>query len=259
MFLFLLAPHAVLAEEAPAQDVFIDRFTVSVDGQANVFLQQAILSGEEVYFPMRSLLNAFGAEIAWDTSAGAALIKAEEKEYLLDLDLTNLTAKVSDEQVFKLKMNTSRTYIPVRLLQSILNYAFTWDAASASLSALKIPGTASVFRNLEEAPVYTIVDTFTGLASWYGGKFHGRKTNSGEIFDENALTAAHRTLPFNTYVRVTFLETNLSTVVRINDRGPHVKGRVMDLSKAAAAAIGLKPHGLGTIRAEVLENYEENP
>jgi rare lipoprotein A len=78
-----------------------------------------------------------------------------------------------------------------------------------------------------------------GVASWYGPGFHGRLTANGERFNTNSLTAAHRTLPFGTRVRVTNAETGRSVVVRINDRGPFTKGRVIDLSKAAARAIGV--------------------
>jgi rare lipoprotein A len=86
-----------------------------------------------------------------------------------------------------------------------------------------------------------------GLASWYGGKFHGRRTASGEIFDKTAFTAAHKTLPFGTLVRVKSLRTGKEVVVRINDRGPHVKKRVIDLSGAAASALGLKSRGVATV------------
>ncbi|WP_338939782.1 septal ring lytic transglycosylase RlpA family protein [Paraburkholderia sp. 22B1P] len=79
----------------------------------------------------------------------------------------------------------------------------------------------------------------TGHASWYACKFEGRRTANGERYDGHALTAAHRTLPFGTYVRVTSLSTAKSIVVRINDRGPFVKGRIIDLSYAAASALGL--------------------
>lgn len=78
-----------------------------------------------------------------------------------------------------------------------------------------------------------------GHASWYAHKFQGRRTANGERYDGRALTAAHRTLPFGTYVRVTSLSTSKSIVVRINDRGPFVKGRIIDLSYAAANALGL--------------------
>jgi rare lipoprotein A len=93
-------------------------------------------------------------------------------------------------------------------------------------------------------------DTFgrriqSGRASWYGPGFHGRRTASGETFDANAMTAAHRTLPFGTRVRVLNKRTGQSVVVRINDRGPYAHGRVIDLSRASAKAIGIS--GVGSI------------
>ena len=91
-----------------------------------------------------------------------------------------------------------------------------------------------------------------GLASWYGGKFQGRRTASGEIFDTNQFTAAHKTLAFGTIVKVTNLENGQTTVVRINDRGPFIPGRIIDLSRAAAAAIGLAGQGVARVRIEVL-------
>ena len=78
-----------------------------------------------------------------------------------------------------------------------------------------------------------------GKASWYGPGFHGRRTANGERFNTNAYTAAHKTLPFGTKVKVTHAKTGKSVVVRINDRGPYAHGRVIDLSKASARAIGI--------------------
>jgi rare lipoprotein A len=78
-----------------------------------------------------------------------------------------------------------------------------------------------------------------GEASWYGPGFHGRLTASGERFDTNAMTAAHRSLPFGTRVRVVNKNTGQSVVVRINDRGPYARGRVIDLSRASAQALGI--------------------
>lgn len=85
-----------------------------------------------------------------------------------------------------------------------------------------------------------------GIASWYGARFHGRATASGELFDMHALTAAHPTLPFGTIVRVRSLVNDRVVDVRINDRGPHSGGRVIDLSRAAAAVLGLLQSGAGT-------------
>ena len=86
-------------------------------------------------------------------------------------------------------------------------------------------------------------DLQRGVASWYGPGFHGRLTANGERFDMNELTAAHKTLPFGTRVLVHNPRTGKEVVVRINDRGPFIKGRVIDLSKAAAKALGMKGRG----------------
>jgi rare lipoprotein A len=86
----------------------------------------------------------------------------------------------------------------------------------------------------------------SGGASWYGPGFHGRRTASGERFNSRALTAAHRSLPFGSRVRVTNERTGRSVVVRINNRGPFVGGRVIDLSKAAAQAVGIS--GVGKVK-----------
>ena len=93
----------------------------------------------------------------------------------------------------------------------------------------------------------------TGMASWYGRKFHGRLTSSGEPFDMFALTAAHRSLPIPAYVRVTNLDNGRSSVVRVNDRGPFHSDRIIDLSYAAAVKLGFVDQGTARVRVEVLE------
>lgn len=90
-----------------------------------------------------------------------------------------------------------------------------------------------------------------GVASWYGPGFHGRRTASGEIYDQDGLTAAHPSLPFGTRVRVTNLDNGRTVEVRITDRGPFVDGRAIDLSRAAAHVIGLVGPGVGRVRIEV--------
>lgn len=91
-----------------------------------------------------------------------------------------------------------------------------------------------------------------GLASWYGREHHGKRTASGEFFDMEAFTAAHRSLPFGTWVRVTHLATGRAVTVRINDRGPWVGGRVIDLSRRAAHALGILGDGVARVRLEVV-------
>jgi rare lipoprotein A len=94
----------------------------------------------------------------------------------------------------------------------------------------------------------------TGIASWYGPNFHGKQTASGEIYDQNSLTAAHPTLPMPTIVRVTNLENGRSIKVRINDRGPFAQGRIIDLSMRGAELLGFKNQGTAKVRVQVLED-----
>jgi rare lipoprotein A len=109
--------------------------------------------------------------------------------------------------------------------------------------AASVQGHASGFRQL-------------GLASWYGRGFHGRRTANGEHFDMYAMTAAHRTLPLGSYVRVTSLANSRSVVVRINDRGPYARGRVIDLSYLAATALGMHRAGVTKVEIERVEKPE---
>lgn len=94
--------------------------------------------------------------------------------------------------------------------------------------------------------------TFRGLASYYHDKFDGRTTASGEVFNQRLLTAAHKTLPFGTMVRVTNLKNNRQTVVKINDRGPFVEGRIIDLSLAAAKELDMVASGVTQVTIEIL-------
>ncbi len=94
-----------------------------------------------------------------------------------------------------------------------------------------------------------------GLASWYGADFHGKRTSNKEIYNMYAMTAAHKTLPFGTYVKVTNLDNGRSVVVRINDRGPFVKGRIIDLSYAAAKKLGMSSEGVVPVKVKVLKKY----
>ncbi|MFX1735650.1 septal ring lytic transglycosylase RlpA family protein [Paraburkholderia sp. A1RI_3L] len=96
----------------------------------------------------------------------------------------------------------------------------------------------------------------TGRASWYGRFFHGRRTASGERYDMHALTAAHRTLPLGSYVRVSLPGTSKFVVVKINDRGPYMRGRVIDLSFAAAKVLGVQNAGTARVQIEGLTQQE---
>jgi rare lipoprotein A len=96
-------------------------------------------------------------------------------------------------------------------------------------------------------------DAETGLAAVYSDKLNGHRTASGQRYDRNQLTAAHKTLPFGTQVKVTNVKNSKSVVVRINDRGPMQAGRVLDLSPRAAKALGISPRGMAEVRVEVAQ------
>ena len=119
----------------------------------------------------------------------------------------------------------------------------------------ELPGHAVDITEIEPAsppePVATSLGR--GVASYYGRQFHGRRTANGESFDMNAMTAAHRTLPFGSLVKVTNPRSGQSVVVRINDRGPFTGGRTIDLSRAAAEQIGIVQRGHGTVELALLD------
>ena len=130
----------------------------------------------------------------------------------------------------------------------------------ATLKQLRAAGFASaivlaagLLNSCSVAPVLTALGTQEGIASYYSNDFQGRKTSNGEIFDNSKYTAAHRVYPFGTIVKVTNLATNAEVEVRINDRGPVKQERVIDLSFAAAKAIGIDRSGLGKVRLHVVK------
>lgn len=123
----------------------------------------------------------------------------------------------------------------------------------------KIPQDTNTQQDVLErlsALASTTVSKFsqTGIASWYGRQFHGKKTASGDIFDPNALTAAHRSLPMNCYIKVTNKSNGKSVIVKVNDRGPFSSNRVVDLSYAAAKQIGIVNSGTGNVVIERVAN-----
>ena len=133
---------------------------------------------------------------------------------------------------------------PVKVEPARTGRGWVWMGSVALFIGTSLGGCAHLSRN-------SVGSRQTGLASWYGSRFQGRKTANGERFDMHALTAAHRTLPLGTRVRVRSLTTGKSVVVRINDRGPQDASRVLDLSYAAADAIGIVKLGTDKIELEV--------
>ena len=130
--------------------------------------------------------------------------------------------------------------------------------AESAKRSTDVPETPSSRPRRDKPPVVPAPAGYTeeGNASWYGDPFNGRRASNGEIYDMYKLTAAHRTLPFDTKVRVTNLNNGKSTTVRITDRGPFVEGRIIDLSLAAAREIDLVGPGVAPVRVEVQGNVD---
>jgi rare lipoprotein A len=138
------------------------------------------------------------------------------------------------------------------------------DALQATNRLRRLLGSAPPLQEIQDRPRPVVrvsvspsrnsvgLRVASGIASWYGPGFHGNRSASGEVFNQNAMTAAHRYLPFGTQVRVTNLNTGRSVVVRINDRGPFSRGRVIDLSAGAARAIGMIGSGVAPVSLEVI-------
>lgn len=126
--------------------------------------------------------------------------------------------------------------------------------ATLLASVLLITACASTVASPNDTSPYTPGDEIErGIASWYGPGYAGNLTASGEVFDPNAITAAHKTLPFGTRVTVVHLGNGREVTVRINDRGPFVRGRVIDLSRAAAKQIGMIDDGLAEVKLLLAE------
>ncbi|MEQ8757198.1 MAG: septal ring lytic transglycosylase RlpA family protein [Coleofasciculus sp. G1-WW12-02] len=163
--------------------------------------------------------------------------------------------KVNDQELVQVNENTILPDTTQNLAE---------DALQATNRLRRLMGNAPPIREIEGKPTAQTIAQVAigsvrfqvkGIASWYGPGFHGNRSASGERFNQNALTAAHRSLPFGTNVRVTNLNNGRSVIVRINDRGPYARGRVIDLSAAAARVLGLLRTGVAPVQIEVLDNY----
>lgn len=181
----------------------------------------------------RDSLDASAIKVIWDTNQSAYLIKIDGRSLVKIDSGTTLADSTNDA---------------------------ARDALQATNRLRRLMGDADPLTEIEgqpkpkqqKPPVETIQLAFRGWASWYGPGFNGNFSASGEVFNQHALTAAHRDLPFGTRVRVTNLDNGRSVVVRINDRGPYLRDRVIDLSMGAAQVIGLLQSGVAPVKVDVL-------
>ena len=154
----------------------------------------------------------------------------------------------ADGKIFKDFGKDGSTIIPV----SEKRFSNEVDGDTIKKDTLSIENEKMVDEIMER----TADNISTGVVSWYGGKFHGRKTASGEKYDKHELTAAHKSLPFGTKVKVTNIRNGKSVVVEINDRGPYAKSRVLDLSQAAFSEIGHTNTGVMKVEYEIIKSED---
>ncbi|MFZ4639244.1 MAG: septal ring lytic transglycosylase RlpA family protein [Nodosilinea sp.] len=178
--------------------------------------------------------NASDISVRWDNHQQAFLV-SWGKEDLIKIDSHAILPDTTENKTEDALQVANRLR---RLLGNV--------PALARVEGLPEPKVSSPSR------VGAVSSTLIGMASWYGPGLHGQRSASGEVFNQQDLTAAHRTLPFGTRVRVTNLNTGQQVIVRINDRGPFSHGRLIDLSSAAASRIGIRSAGVGRVALEVL-------
>ncbi|MGB7443902.1 MAG: septal ring lytic transglycosylase RlpA family protein [Coleofasciculaceae cyanobacterium] len=205
--------------------------------------------------------NGFHHDPVWRATALAARLNQLERENVdaeaitvhWQADCECYSIKVSNEKLVHINENTILPDTTDNLAE---------DALQATNRLRRLIGNAPPVREIigrppvkkkTEISLGPVRFEIKGLASWYGPGFHGRRSASGERFNQNALTAAHRSLPFGTKVQVTNLRNGRSVVVRINDRGPYTGGRVIDLSAAAARVLGMVNAGVAPVSVEVLK------
>lgn len=139
-----------------------------------------------------------------------------------------------------------------KVILIVLTFLFGFQACSANVQYRKSRKDSLQAQSRSHSRNYFVGQVFTGKSSYYGKKFHGRKTSNGDIFDMYKLTAAHRFLPFDTIIEVTNLANGRSVRVRVNDRGPFVGDRILDLSYGAARKIGLTGTGVGEVKVRII-------
>ncbi len=136
------------------------------------------------------------------------------------------------------------------LVLTIKNESAADDINSANIEGMNLSTIET--KTVTAKPAVNVAGMGFMTASWYGPKFHGKLTANGEIYDQMAFTAAHKSLPFGTMLKLTNLENGKSVIVRVNDRGPYINGRDIDLSKGAAIALGSIKNGVIKVKVEQL-------
>ncbi|HHT47275.1 MAG TPA: septal ring lytic transglycosylase RlpA family protein [Firmicutes bacterium] len=215
----------------------------------------AVIVDGRVYIPLRFAAESLGGRVSWDADNGRVIIQTYKRVYESRGEPRNNSEGTYIE---KIDINTADAKrlegidgVSPEIAEEILAYRNAHGFYSSFEEISSLPSiNDALYKKLRESVF--IIYKEKGQGCYYGDEFHGSRTSSGEVYDRNLYTAAHRTLPFGTKVKVSFPKTGRSVWVRINDRGPHVSGRIIDISRSAANAIGLTPYGIGQLELEAI-------
>ena len=240
------------------------QLTVQLGNYSQTIQDGMVATEKEPYLPLREMIVLCGAQIAWANEAEPkAIITTAPLKYQLVQDAATQTV-LTDDGAYEYLLIDGSMYLPLRFFEHILNYRLVYENGKLVIDMSQPPSNMAKeewksYRVINHLPNYVITESVTyvfyeeGVATWYGDRFEGRRTSSGERFDSDGYTAAHRTLPFGTRLRVTALWNGASVEVTVNDRGPYHGDRILDLSQAAAREIGLESKGVGTVKVEIVE------
>lgn len=238
LLLLFLLPAAATAE---------GNLQVLVNNETYSFNSSPVIDNGRTLVPMRTLFEALGADVRWEPREDSAIGIRDGAEVRIIVGSNVATVNGMERRLdVPARLIDGTTFIPLRFIGEALGDSIHWDPETGKITI------QTNARDVGGQPA-AVAYSQTGVGSWYGNEFAGRSTASGERFNPEDFTAAHRNLPFGTHVKVTYLKTGKSVFVRINDRGPHKNDRIIDLSKAAAEAIGLKNAGIGEVLLEILE------
>ena len=201
-------------------------------------------------------LQAESINVYWDAPQGVYLVRLDQEELARIDDFTYLADTTGNPEQDALQaanrlrrlLGNAAPLTPVDILPKV-------ETVTPVLADEVLAGGELAYGGLDNGGEVggAVRQVISGIASWYGPGFHGALSASGEIFDQNQLTAAHPWLPFGTQVRVTNLDNGLSVILRINDRGPYVGDRILDVSAAAAQYLGMMHTGIAPVQVDVLD------
>lgn len=226
-----------------------------------------IMASDSAYLPVRDVLLSYGIQVEWVTNEAQPklVLKDGVGVYQITVDMANKKANCGKTE-FRLESKNGRICLPAQFYSFVMgNAKVSWNNENKILTvvpqnvnnAFTIQNVSAYVEQPKETKAETRVDNLeyfeSGQATWYGAALHGNLTASGEPFNMYDNTAAHKTLPFGTRVKVTNMQNGKSVVVRITDRGPFAPGRVIDLSMAAAKQVDMLSSGVVPAKLEIVK------